>query len=92
MYCGRNQELPLLGPSVGVLARTLYFLQAWLLTSQVGSKHTTDSLWLKRVGRADCEKETKTKRVQQGEDGVIGNSAGPVVRSLPLSPGSVTSL
>lgn len=23
----------------------------------------------------------------QGEDGVIGNSAGPVVRSLPLSPG-----
>lgn len=27
-----------------------------------------------------------------GDDGVIRHSAGPQVRSLPLSPGSVTSL
>lgn len=28
----------------------------------------------------------------QGDDGMTGNSAGPEVRSLPLSPGSITSL
>ena len=49
-YCGRSQELTLLGPSVYAHARTLSFLQAWLLTSQVGSNYITNSLWLKEQG------------------------------------------
>ena len=37
LHCGRSWALTLLEPSAHVPARTLSFLQAWLLTSQVGS-------------------------------------------------------
>ena len=39
LHCGRSRALTPLEPSVHVPARTLRFLQAWLLTSQVGSNY-----------------------------------------------------
>lgn len=37
-------------------------------------------------------RKQRLKVYMQGGDDVIRNSAGPEVRSLPLSPGSITSL
>lgn len=37
-------------------------------------------------------RKQKLRVYMQGDDGVIRNSVGPEVRSLPLPPGSITSL
>ena len=74
MHCGRTQALTLLGLSVRVLARTLYFLQAWLLTSQVGSNYRNKQSVAKgalsrlsRVGRAGCAgKKQESEGAQAG--------------------------
>ena len=39
LHCGRSRALTPLEPSVYIPARTLSFLQAWLLGSQVGSNY-----------------------------------------------------
>ena len=61
LHCGRSRALTPLEPSVHVPARTLRFLQAWLLTSQVGSNYKNKQpvakgagSRLRRVGRAGC--------------------------------------
>ena len=48
---------------------------------------------LRRVGRAGCvARKQRGGAHRQGADRVIRNSAGPEVRSPPLSPGPTTPL